>query len=52
MVATLLMGAIGTMSGCGKQSNEAIKPDTFAPPPKGDSPAGGGASQSTATAEG
>lgn len=38
----LLPCLIFFLPGCGNQSNEAIKPEKFAPPPPSDSPVGGG----------
>jgi hypothetical protein len=50
-IVLLAILAIGTVSGCGSQSKEAVKPDTFAPAPPSDSPSTGGSAPAE-TAEG
>lgn len=43
----LFLMTLATLAGCGSQSNEAVKPEKFAPPPPGDSAAEGGAAATT-----
>lgn len=54
LLTAMLLGALalGTLSGCGSQSNEAVKPETFAPPPPGDSAVGEKGNKPSESAEG